>query len=79
MRLTIALLTCCEAAAALAVGNRAYSATYGSAASVDQAAYESADFWKEVAAEIEASVVHAKSSEKPTEADLLTDVYVSYP
>ena len=34
---------------------------------------------KEVAAEIEASVVHAKSSAKPTEADLLTDVYVSYP
>jgi len=34
---------------------------------------------KEVAAEIEASVVHAKSSAKPTEVDLLTDVYVSYP
>ena len=34
---------------------------------------------KEVAAEIETSVVHAKSSAKPTEADLLTDVYVSYP
>jgi hypothetical protein len=29
-----------------------YAATYGSAESVDQAAYNSADFWKEVAAEI---------------------------
>ena len=34
---------------------------------------------KEVAAEIEASVVHAKSSAKPTQVDLMTDVYVSYP
>ena len=34
---------------------------------------------KEVAAEIDASVEHAKSSAKPTAADLMTDVYVSYP
>ena len=39
--------------AALAVGsNRAYAANYGSAAAVDQAAYESAEYWKQVAAEI---------------------------
>ena len=33
-------------------GNVAYAATYGSAAHVDQAAYDSADFWKEVAAAV---------------------------
>ena len=33
-------------------GNVAYAANYGSAASVDQAAYESADFWKQVADEL---------------------------
>jgi hypothetical protein len=35
-----------------ATGNAAYSQNYGCAASVDQAAYESAEFWKLVAAEI---------------------------
>jgi TPP-dependent pyruvate/acetoin dehydrogenase alpha subunit len=32
----------------------------------------------EVAASVEASVVAAKAAPKPTAADLLTDVYVSY-
>ena len=32
-----------------------------------------------VAEEIDSAVNHAKSSTKPNSADLLTDVYVSYP
>ena len=50
------LLMNAQSAASMAVGmaggNRAYAAVYDSAAEVDQAAYESAAFWKEVAENI---------------------------
>ena len=52
------LLLLLDGALGLAVGsggaatNSAYAANYGSAAAVDQAAYESSDFWQAVAAEI---------------------------
>ena len=53
-RSQVAAVLCCLVASArgFAAGNRAYAATYGSAASVDQAAYESAEFWQEVAAAV---------------------------
>ena len=41
-----------DAFAVRGTGNAAYAATYGSAAKVDQAAYENADFWKQVKAEV---------------------------
>lgn len=55
MGLPFLLLISPVASAAMALntpGNRQYAATYGSAAAVDQAAYESAEFWKEVATAI---------------------------